>query len=272
MKEHLYQTPEGYTDVPFVYVFDGNGLTPGDSPENLIVSIQDDDFLLRSVAGLNQVAGTWQFFDDTQSLRMSGFWPTSNRWSIVPEIKFNAQSQIRFNLGTVALAANAAGNDIGIVGFQGVKRTVKGKFGWVEYESGYNYWERPYTYRLPVDVNYFLDNGAAPRQFGIEVTDADFELQAISIVRRDTPGALIADPFWITLFDPSGYNRLSDKPCSPRWFNYLQAGWGSAFPTPTMVYPVQSQIKVEIASLLNAAGGNQTFDINFIGVERMPCL
>lgn len=271
MRTHLYQTPDGYTDIPFIYTFDGRNLTPGSSPQNLIVSIQEDDFLLRSVAGLSTVAAQWQLFDQAQMERISQPWATSNRWTVAPESKYPAQSQIRFNLGTVAIATNGSGNNIGFVGFCGVKRAPKGKFGWADYQSSYEYWERQFTYTLPITLNYYADQGAASRQFSVEISDGDFELQSISICRQDVPGVLPADPFRITLYDPSGYNQLSTQPVSPRWVNWLQNNWGSSFPSPCLVYPVQSQIKVEIESLINLADGPQQYQIVFTGVERMPC-
>jgi len=268
MNEQMKSTPEGFTDIPFIYVFDGRSLTPGADVNNLIVSIQEDDFVLRSIAGMSTIADKWKYYDQAQMRVISEFFATSNRWTVVPERMYQGNSQIKFDLQTVNLAANADGNDIAFAGFVGAKRVPNGKYAWVGYESDYPHWERQFTYRIPITLDFFV--GDASRQFSMEITDGDFELQTISIVRSDTPGDLIADPFRITMFDPSGYNALSDKPCSPRWLNWIQGNnWSSAFPAPTLVYPINSLIKFEIDSLLNA--GTQTFDITVTGVERMPC-
>lgn len=272
MQEHLYRTPEGFADIPFFYVYDGRGLTDGTSPVNLVARIQEDPFLLRSVAGVNTVAQRWLLYNASRSAAMSQPSLTFPRWTQVPERLYPAQSDIRFDLGTVARAVNADGNFVSYIGFQGVKRVRKADFGWTRYETPYPYWERPYQYTLDFTLNFFDNAGDAPRQFNVEISDGDFELQAIAINPLSTPGNLGADPFRVTLYDPSGYNALSTLPVSPRWLNWKQTGeWRSAFPTPTMVYPVQSRIKIEIDSLTDTVVPAPTYQILYQGVERVPC-
>lgn len=285
MIEQHYRTPDGKVDIPFIYVYDGNGLTPGSSPDGNVVPIQAEDFLLRSVVGANQVADSWLYYNPSYSPAMgsgdvatSGFAATpiaaTPRYTVVPEKFFPATSQILFDLATVTLAANADGANVGYIGWQGVKRVGEGQFGFSTYRTGYQYYERPYTYTMTVDVDFFLSAGAGPRQFNVEISDGDFELQYIGI-QEVTTGAiqpLPVDPFLVTLFDPSGYMALSSAPCSPRWLNYYQGGnFFSCFPAPTLVYPVNSRIKIEVNSLINAAGGARQFQFVFGGLERSPC-
>ena len=274
MREQLYQAPSGFVDVPFIYTFEGAELTPGSNPTNLIVSIEEEDFILRSVAGMSNIATDWKYYNYSQLEAMNDFTLTADRWTVVPEKMYPMQSQIRVDLQNVALAVNADGNNNAYAGFVGAKRVPRGQWGWAEYESAYDYYEAPFAYNLPFTLDYFADQGAAARQFNVEISNADFELQAIAISRTDTPGseALVDDPFRMTLYDPSGYNALSTGPISPRWVNWLQGGlWGSSYPCPTMVYPIQSRMKVAINSLINVAGGAQDFEITFVGVERRPC-
>lgn len=285
MREQLYKTPEGKVDIPFIYVFDPRALTNGTSPAGLVVPIREHDFLLRSVVGVSTAATDWLYYNPSDSPAMgsgdvatSGFAAspiaTSPRFTVVPEKFFPANSQIKFDLGTVALALNADDVEIGLIGFQGVKRAGEGQWGWAKYQTPYQYYERPYSYQITVDVNFFASAGAGPRSFVVPVTDADFELQMVAIqeVTSGAIQALPADPFWITLFDPSGYNALSNLPISPRWLNYFQGGnFFSCFPAPTMVYPVNSEIKFDIQSLINAGGGARQFQLSFQGVQREPC-
>lgn len=273
MTEHLYRTPEGFVDVPFFYVYDGRGLTDGTSPTDLVVRVQEDPFILRSVAGVQTVAGRWMMYNASRSAVFSLPAVTYPRWTQVPERYYPAQSDIRFDLGTVARATNADGNFVSYIGFQGVKRLPRGQFGWTEYETPYAYWERPYQYQLDFTLDFFADAGAAPRQFNVEISDGDFELQAMSFARVQTTVAdFPADPFRVTLYDPSGYNALSTEPCSPRWLNWLQRNeWRSAFPTPTLVYPVQSRIRLDIDSLTDTVGPAPQYQIILQGVERVPC-
>lgn len=285
MREQQYKTPEGKVDIPFFYVFDPRSLTPGTSPAGLVVPIREHDFLLRSVVGTSTAATSWLYYNPSDSPAMgsgdvltSGFAAapirTSPRYTVVPEKFFPANSQIKFDLATVALAANADGNDIALIGFQGVKRAGKGQFGWSTYQTPYQYYESPYSYQITIDINFFLSQGAGPRSFVVPITDFDFELQMVAIQETTAGviGPLPADPFYITLFDPSGYNALSNLPISPRWLNYFQGGnFFSCFPAPTLVYPVDSAIRFDIDSLINAVGGARSFQLSFQGVQRKPC-
>lgn len=286
MIEQRYRTPEGKVDTPFIYVYDGRGLTPGSSPNGLVVPIQEHDFLLRSVMGMNTVATNWVYYHPSQApafgtgdLAVTGGvaaaqQATTPRYTVVPEKFYPANSEIKFDLGTVALAANGDGNAVSFIGWQGVKRQGAGQDEWTRYQTQYPYYEAPYTYRLNVAVNFFANAGAAPRQFAVEISDGDFELQYIGIceVTDGSEAALGADPFLVDLKDPSGYQSLSSAPMPARWLNYFQAGnWFSVFPVPALVYPVKGAIKFELTSLLNAAGGTRDFQFVFGGVERRPC-
>lgn len=285
MIEQHYKTPEGKVDAPFIYVFNANSLALGSSPRGLVVPIQENDFLLRSVVGINTAAQDWAYYNPSDSPAMgsgdvatsgvaAALIATSPRYTVVPEKFYPANSQIKFDLGTVAPLANGDGNDIALIGFQGVKRLGQGQDGWTTYKTGYEYYEAPFSYEITVAINFFLSAGAAPRSFEVPITDNDFELQKIAICETTTGGeaALPADPFWIDLKDPSGYQSLSTAPMSPRWLNYFQGGnFFSCFPVPALVYPVNGRIKFDVTSLLNAAGGTRNFQISFQGVERRPC-
>lgn len=297
MREQHYKTPEGMVDIPYFWVFDGRPLTNGTSPQNNIINITDADFYLRSVVGLTTVASRWLYYNASESQAMglgvehsAGGLPTFpvsfNRWTVAPEKFFPLQSAIRFDLQNVAKAVNEDGNQISFIGWQGIKRVAKGQWDWGIYQSDYEYYEHPYSYELDVTIDFFFDAGAAPRRFSIPVTEYDFELQKIGVHaipaedRGDgngnggpPPQSLGPDPFLFLLFDPTGYRALASQPHPARWVNYWETAlnFQSVFPVPTYVYPFGSNIEFELTSLLNAAGGNQSYQFSFQGVRRVPC-
>jgi hypothetical protein len=291
-------------DIPYFWVFDGRGLEDGSSPQNNFINLTDADFYLRSVVGLATVAGNWRYYNPSESAAMglgsqhgvgtSLVLPvTSQRWTVVPEKYFPVQSQIRFDLQNVLKALNEDDNPISFIGFQGVKRVAKGQWDWGVYQSDYEYYEHPYSYELLVTVDFFLDAGAAPRKFTIPITEYDFELQKIcvhgadALVRGDgdgdggngngngnpPPQSLGPDPFLILLYDPTGYRGFASQPHPARWLNYFEntGNFFSVFPVPTCVYPFGSNIEFDLTSLLNAAGGSQSYQFSFQGVRRVPC-
>jgi hypothetical protein len=296
MREQHYKTPEGMVDIPYFWVFDGRSLTNGTSPSGNIINITDADFYLRSVVGMATVASRWLYYNPSESQAMglgvehgAGGTPllvnANNRWTVVPEKFFPVQSMIRFDLQNVVKAVNEDGNEISFIGWQGIKRVPKGQWDWGIYQSDYVYYEHPYSYELDVTINFFFDAGAAPRRFSIPITEYDFELQkicvhAIPVVEEDggngnggLPQSLGLDPFLFLLFDPTGYRALASQPHPARWVNYFEntLNFQSVFPVPTYVYPFGSNIEFELTSLLNAAGGNQSYQFSFQGVRRVPC-
>lgn len=272
MIEHHYRPPEGFVDIPFIYVFDGRTQTPGASPENLLVRIQAEDFYLRSVVGMNTCAGTWRYYEASQSPAMSALQTATARYTVVPEKFYPALSGIKLDLGTVAIATNPSALDVGFIGFQGVKRVAEGQFAWANYKTDYQYYEKQFQYTLDLNLNFYADAGAGVQRNGVRINNYDFELQAIQIRRTDTDEVYGADTFLVNLYDPSGYNALSTAPMPMRWLNQFQPNnFFSLFPAPALVYPLNSRINLDITSLLNAAEGPRTYEIVFQGVERVQC-
>lgn len=272
MIEQLYQTPEGFIDVPFVYVFDGRELTDGTDPENLAVALQDNDFFLRSVAGMDTVAGTWLYEDASQREAMSALIATTPRYTVVPEKVYPGQGQIRFRLGTVAKAANVSGNFVSFIGFQGVRRAPKDNAPYLLHETPYDYWEKDYAYRLSMDLDFYADGGSGSRQFEVDVQNYDFELNAVYVRRTDTDAALGADTFLVVMYDASGYYKLSNRAFPVRWLNYSQgSNYFSVFPVPPIVYPNTGVIRFDVETLLDQADGPHTYEFVFKGKSRIPC-
>jgi hypothetical protein len=283
MVEAPYRTPDGFADYPFIYVFDGSGLTDGTSPQRLAVPMQggaEESFLLRRIVGLPQVAQQMLLYNESQSASFSALERLPQNYTVVPEKKYQAPSVIPFDLGTVARASIACGAQpifLSFIGFQGVRRKPKPR-GVSPLDSNYVYYERPWTYQFTLTLNwrrYVSLPGPVepPRRFSILIPNYDFELNWIS-VRRSPSGALPAtDDFLFQLYD-RGQFRTSTAPIPLRWFNFSgSADFGSVWPAPGILYPLGSQIEFDIVSMICNTDGDfpRVYDMVFGGVERVPC-
>jgi hypothetical protein len=278
MLEQLYRPPDGFLDIPFVYAFDARGLVDGNNYQNLSLALEDNDFFLRSIVGVAQCVaptGTWLYFNESRSEAQSSPIRRTTRYTIAPEKWFPGLGQIRFDLNDVLRSTNVDGNLQSFIGFQGIRRSPVETTTFYKRETPYPYYEKWYSYQLQVDVDFFADQGAAPKRFEIDVDNNDFELQTISVshlVGTEFVPLTNSDPFLIQLYDASGYYRLSSLPIPVRWLNYFQGGgFYSAFPCPTLVYPLEGLIRFDLTSLLDSGGGSQTFRFDFNGIRRIDC-
>src|SRR6185369_12933733 len=123
--EAPYQTPDGYLDSPFMYVSDLNSLTNAASYTSLTQSIDGTPFLLRRVCGVHNVAGYFQYYNNSQSQVFSDQAVVSTRdsqFGVMPEKYYARDGRIQFDLGVVAKATLSSGDSIAYIGWQGVKR------------------------------------------------------------------------------------------------------------------------------------------------------
>lgn len=282
MLEQLYKTPEGFLDIPFIYVYDARGLTDGSSLSNLSLPLEDNDFFLRSIVGVSSCLsnnGNWSYYNESRSDAQALPIRRANRYTVAPEKRFPGLSQFRFDLYDVLRSANPDGNLQSFIGFQGIRRAPLDTSRYYKRETPYPYYEKVYSYVEAIEIDFFVDQGAAPRRFEIPIEDNDFELQTIQVARLDgTQFIPLADndPFLIQLYDASGYYRLSNLPVPVRWVNYFQGStpatrYFSVFPCPTIVYPIEGLIRFDITSLLDSGGGSQTFQFQFNGIRRIDC-
>ena len=124
-----YLTPPGCHDAPYIYVFDGTGLTNGTTVNNtLSLKLDGDaDFILRRIAGASSIA---QFFTYRNASNSYVWLPAASVTgpqadiSVAPEKVYPRDSQIRFDFGGIAKAvAISGGTDfLSYLAFQGVKR------------------------------------------------------------------------------------------------------------------------------------------------------
>lgn len=283
-------------DRPFFYVFDadtagpsGGTLTNAATYDNLSVPIgQDAPFILRRVAGRNLVASTIQLYDRTGNYVSAARFAMPTDYCIVPEMLYDAAGQIRFNLGTIDAATASRAYGVGgsvnnywtQLVFQGIKR-----FPYLKpYETPYRYFEKfhQWTFSPALTVSYTGRLAPAyqapnpPQRFSLEILNFDFELSEIGIqiltadaVRDST--AVVSDTYLkIMLFDQY-LNQLMSAPVLDSFLNCCSATNQSIFPIPPIVYPVGSQITLDIYSLLIASQVPATVYITFTGMQRLPC-
>lgn len=287
-----YQTPAGYSDEFFVYTFEGSsdpggaGLVNGRNYKGLSVNIFDGfDFILRRVVGLpNLVAedtGKWQLRDmsnqyiqsDPQIVNFGGNKNLQN-WLILPELYYQHASSIVFDLYDVDLETSGVPNGGAVISwaqlaFVGVRRTP-----YPQPPCPYKYRLKPFIYRktfaistvqqpTPTVYNPFI------RQFQL-IEDYDFELHAIS-----TGGS---NGYRFQLYN-AGRTAVSDQPLMASylteptpWGRPIQDSLGAfnGAVNPPLIYPARSQIQFDVVSMLQASQVPATFNIDFIGKQRIP--
>lgn len=244
-------TPQGYVDTPFIYVYDGTGLTDGSSYQRLSVRLEgDDDFLLRRVAGLPAVAASMVLYDGGGQPRSAAAVRAGNNWTIAPEVRYPAQGELLFDLATVARASIACGTTIytAYLAFQGIKRR---RATWPTLPPAI---ETPYTYSetLTIDWYRYISLPAAvvehPRVFRVQVDDYDFVLQRLRLCNGDGT-ALTGATIQLRLYDDQD-RALSSAPVNQQVLNSAVAGWGSCFPAPAVIYRRGSTLRFDVTSMV----------------------
>jgi hypothetical protein len=280
-----YRTPEGYFDLPYIHVYNGDALTNGADYRSINVGISNYEaaFVLRQIMGRDKIAGRIQLRDSFAPLTAASagiVMPLT--YPVAPERIITSAGALLMDLYTVARANRVAGPVtifFAQIAFQGVRRYL----GTSLYpgESDYKYREKPYTYSQTVTVNWAGTDTQA-RKFSIPIVDGcDFELQRITIVRTSigngqggqtatnaTPNSEIK----LQLFEQYG-KQLSNAPVLDVYLNDAMVGGAGAynilFPVPGVLYKQSSFIRFEVTSLLTLAMLNGVYDINFHGVRRM---
>ncbi len=274
-----YHTPEGYYDLPYIYVYDGDALTDGVNYSNVNVGIANNEagFALRQIMGVDKLAGRANFRDSFAPLTAGENGVVFPRtYPVAPERFIAPTGMLNMDLWTVARANRVALPIIiyfAQIAFQGVKRYI----GNAVYPgaSEYKYVERPFSYVQQVTVNWAGTDPSA-RKFAIPITEGcDFELQRITIVRTSQAGvptnAIPDSEIKLQLFEQYG-KQLSNAPVLDVYLNDAADGtthfYNPVFPVPSVLYKRQSFIRFEVTSLLLAAALPSVYDIWFHGIRR----
>jgi hypothetical protein len=274
-----YRTPQGYYDLPYIHVYDGDALTDGIDYHNVNVGVANNDygFVLRQIMGRDKIAARIQVRDSFAPLTAANngiVMPTT--YPVAPERFVSASGALIMDLFTVARAnrVNVPTIFFAQLAFQGVRR-YKGDSVYPG-ASDYKYRERPFCYTQTVQVTW-LGTDPTPRKFSIPITEGyDFEMQRITIVRtiqgqqatNVTPNSEIK----LQLFEQYG-KQLSNAPVLDVYLNDAVVGgvgaYNGLFPVPGVLFKRMSFIRYEVTSLLTAAMLNSTYDISFHGVRRV---
>jgi hypothetical protein len=284
-----YITPPGCHDVPYIYMFDGTGLTNGTSVNNTLSTKLDGDaeFILRRIAGASSIAQFFAYRNYSNSyawLPAAAIAGPQADISVVPEKHYPRESQIRFDLATITKAVAVSGGTdfLAYLAFQGVKR-----FPWEKapypcpgyITRGYQYvlnvgpvtWTRGNHQRFSVRINAGLDF-ELHRIIQLDTGTATPPLSGgVPLVTTDRVGVF---NYW--LYDSSGY-PLSNAPVPDSYiidqispiFQADPAPMPGVFPCPGILYPRQSQILVDLYAVQSVAQGN-VWQIIFDGMERIP--
>ena len=289
-----YQTPQGYVDFPFVYVYDASALADASSYHDLTLQLQGDaEFVLRSIKGVpNCVAaapnGRFNYRNPSQSypnsVPSSGFVPGVNEW-VLPEKVWPQKSYIYFDLYNVLRSLTVCGLTpiySSQIAFGGVKRFAPGQIPDQPHLSAQRFRRAPQTFAFSLTINWaHFDAGGNPnpvRQFTQQVQNYDFELLALRISQVTTPGSiapLVTPDFSITLYD--AHKQATSSLPVPIWYlNSARATpqttspYRVSFPCPPLVYPVNSQMWFDVQSNLCSTSIPQSYAIDFIGAWRIP--
>lgn len=271
---NTYFTPEGFVDTPYIYVYDGNPLTDGVSYQRLSTRLEGDcDFLLRRIAGLTSISPTILLYSgqgqpiSSAPLRAGAVLP------FAPEIRYAADGEIIFDLGSVARTNFACGTTIytARLVFQGVKRR-RSSVGQADVHGV----PFSYAYDLTVDWYRYLSLPAAQveasRPFYVEVSDYDFLLQGLRIANADG-SALTTGVIEVRLYDDRG-RSLSSAPVPQQWLNaaLISSGIGNCFPTPGVLYRKGSVLRFDVTSMICNTDPSfpRLFRMELFGLRRLP--
>lgn len=282
LMEEEYRTPEGYYDLPYIFAYDGDALTDGNSYTGIPVFVGNDQagFVFRQVYGRANLAARIQLRDSAAPF-FSGAQGAiiPNTYPIVPEKYFPPGRELFIDLFTVARANRAALPVIiffAQLAFQGVRRFKGGAT--YPGPSTYRYYEKAFSYPIDVVVNW-AGTDPTPRKRFIEIPDMDFELRRITITRRQQAGVanygVPVNELKLMLYDP--YPRqLMNVPILDAYLidnaDATQNAYNGVFPVPGVMYPKGSAIYFDVTSLLTAAMLPSAYNFVFHGVRRVPIL
>jgi len=281
MKTAEYRTPEGYHDMPYIHVYNGDALTDGNNYQNISTGVADSSaaFILRQVMGRDKIAARLQLRADYAPLMGADFGVVLPlTYPVAPERFIPLGGLLGLDLWTVARANRVAGPVtifFAQLAFQGVRRWAGP--GTYPAPSSYEYTELPFVYDFTFTVNW-VGTDPTPRQFVIPINDtADFELQRITLVRTfqaQVPTNVIPDSeLKFQLYDNFG-EKLSNAPVLDVYLNDAANGathfYNPVFPVPSVLYHRQGVIVFEVVSLLTAPLLPSIYQICFCGVRRVP--
>lgn len=272
MAAYDYAVPQGYGDLFYQYGYTPpSTLANGASVDGLSVFVDNYDFIARHWAGWETIIdtpannGSVQAYDALRrnyaSLPMA-FGSFKQGQVILPEKRYPVNSLISFNLKKVLKAANSGVAASQLV-WSGVRRYPGAASDPAPSPFNFKRVRQYYPFNLTV-----RQAPVASAFYQIQITDNDFELERVELTPFSAPSK-----FAITLQDSNKIARSNVPIHALRFFHSdpsLSDGQLSFFPSPPILYKVNSAINFTIDSLIGA-GGPLTFQLNFVGNRRVPC-
>ena len=284
----LYTPPPGYYDLPFTWIYDAAALTNGNNYPNQFVYILGGygRFIMRRVVGLDRVLangaapGSYQIKDASGNyieaspiLTNAGVNPgvVGVDIPISPEIEYPETGKVNFDLFKILRRTEQTQGGTPIyssqIGFQGVRRLA----GVSPLVTPGTFKPKTFTYVQTVtitNVAFGAGGGATPPlRVYQKVNDYDFELHQVKLVYSNPALSGCGAKLWI--YD-SNKNTISSQPGLDVFFNDNSYYKNGAL-VPPLFYPVNSQIQVDITSLLPAGLVPMTAVLHLIGRQRYPC-
>lgn len=290
------RTPPGFGDQFYIYTYQpsANGLTNGNSYSLIPIEIQDADFILRAYSGFDSVLtsgaprsgnGSVQIYD---KLRLGRFQiPTiipgnfRTGQSVTPELVYPINSALRFDITNLSLSvASAGGNNVPIdqLAFYGVRRFPGAKSD--PEPSLYKFYEKEYDipFSTTLTTNGIATGPGSPAQFTLPIQDFDFELRRIEGGKQlgaaqPTTLSPTAPEFAMNLYDSHWVRRSNALVNSNRLIHFSLSASNpqNTCPSPGILYPINSVIRFDIASLIPLTATLPTIFLTFKGVRRIPC-
>ncbi len=298
-RDKTYQTPPGFADHPYIYVFDPITiphltLTPASNVFNLSVPLEAySELLVRRLSGLETIAQKIQVRDKIQTPWFLN--PIAFKYdkAVIPERSYPSAGTISFDLYNIAQRFNTNGEGglnvpVSQILWQGIRRYESSGDPLIHRKSNYDWRAKEYTYVMPITVDwkYWVDPTSAtsgqqpPRKFSLEILNYDFDLYNLSIYRPDN-NTWSNGNLKVLLYDGSEH-QLSGQPVIDYMYssdgesisgaNATKSFTNGAFPCPPVLYRVGSQIQFEVTSLLTDVVGPPpiTFVFEFSGIQRLP--
>lgn len=278
---------------PYFYVLDFDAIPDGTNLNNYALPTFDFcDFYLRRVAGWNFVkapTGRLQIYGPDQNKFF--FSPIQNivrDFPVIPQMKYQTNSSIVIDNSNVLRANNAYTGVPGSVPnyfsqlcFQGIRQYITP----VANRGGYsNFREKPYTYTFRLE-NYTKTGRVGPAfqvldlpdTYTVRIDNYDFVWDATIISVRLLGGESVFQGwqasegnFKLTFYDLQNV-AYSNAPVLDVFYNTSARNNVSCFPIPSLVFPVGSDIKFDLWSLLTNGRAPAFLEITFIGRNRIPC-
>ena len=296
MSKYCYVPPPGHIDEYFMYGYNTDALTNGSSYANLYQTIQAPyDFILRRIVGLDSVLqpnGSYRFqnhmgtYLSASAINVTG----SQDMLIVPELVYPQTSQIRFDLNLILNKSRtySSGCETGAtvlygqIGFGGVRRRQASCSDVCE-----SYTALPFQTSISITINWqaytfnssFVPIAPYPTQtFYLPIKNYATEIFNVQVqdTINNSIGGYGQSSCKLTLFNAAN-QPLSNVPIVAAYLSD-SIPWGRASCdryncgsfVPTLEYPEESNIRIDVNSLLFTNTVPQTVTLTFTGIQKKP--